>query len=302
MVKGSKKSVAAAGDTPTKSHSTPGNKGSTDSSQTMLELKLVVEEMKGIIKSLRSEVSELSDAFRANTNQLSQIQEALSNEKHLNEELKLTISSQEKLINQLQLRQKQADERVLYLEQYSRKDVITLTGLEYYENEHPHDLMMKVCNIFNTISIPNYNDDHHPYFNRNAFSAIHRNGYRGNRGKPPTVTVKFISLMDKDLIMRNKGLVRKNNPNINLFHSMAKGTRDIKSDIESSEYVKFAEYNGINEGFSVCLVERKGWISKIRSRLELEKRLTELNVLNRKSNDSNDIKPSQVHEGYESDS
>ena len=279
--------------TPTKPPHTPGSKGGKLPDET----KQIVEELKGMIVSLRSEVSVLTEASKATTNALSQIQEALTHEKKLNEELKLTVSSQEQLINHLQLRHKQMDERVLYLEQYSRKDVVTLTGLSYHEHESDLELRNKVCHLLNTLQIPTYNDE--PYFTFSAFSAIHRNGRRGNRGKPPTVTVKFLSLMDKDLVMKNKSQLRRMNPGTNLFHSMAMGTRDVKSKLEQSKYVKFAEYNGMNEGFSVCLVDRRGWISKIRSSSDLDQRLTELNVENKKSYHDNDIENDQVLEEYD---
>ena len=84
------------------------------------------------------------------------------------------------------------ENNLVRLEQYSRKDVAILTGVEYEEGETTNKLVNTVLNHLNAVDIPQeitYKD----------FSAVHRNGRKGKGGKPPSVTLNFLRLYEKEL-------------------------------------------------------------------------------------------------------
>ena len=72
------------------------------------------------------------------------------------------------------------EEDTTRLEQYQRKDVMIVTGLEMHRNETQSGLYDLILGMFNNISTSRTKK-----FTSNDFVAIHRNGnsYKGNR--PP---------------------------------------------------------------------------------------------------------------------
>ena len=84
------------------------------------------------------------------------------------------------------------EEDTVRLDQYSRKDVLIVTGLGMDENETRADLVELITGMFNKICT-----------NRTLtsfdFCAIHRNGTEYKNNRPPSATVKFLRFTDKDL-------------------------------------------------------------------------------------------------------
>ena len=97
------------------------------------------------------------------------------------------------------------NEQMIRLDQYSRKDILIMTGVEYNESESDEELASKVTNILNRISGMS--------LNVRDFIAIHRNGRTIRNNRPPTLTVKFLRFTDKDVIFTRRSLIncRSNN-------------------------------------------------------------------------------------------
>ena len=132
------------------------------------------------------------------------------------------------------------------LDQYSRKNVMIVTGVEYQEDERQHKLEETIIGMINKISNMNYT--------LNDFIAIHRNGNKHKGTRPPSVTVKFIRYFDKDrlftksYIQARKSLFR----GISFFHCMCPGLIAEQSRISSDSRVKFVNFNGPTF-FTVCV-------------------------------------------------
>ena len=155
------------------------------------------------------------------------------------------------------------NEKLIKLDQYSRKDVAIMTGLSFDPNsETQSELETNVVNTINRITGKNTTIQ--------DYSAIHRNGRKNKRnGRPPSVTIKFLRLRDKDLLFtRNVITKRKQLYNgINFHHCLSEGMISIQNEIASNECVKFVNYMGPGRNFSVC-IKRSGKDDTFLNRIE----------------------------------
>ena len=134
------------------------------------------------------------------------------------------------------------------LDQYSRKDVLILTGmpLDDPNTETEEELVSKVLETFRFVnpSMPlTYKD----------FSAIHRNGKKGKNGKPPSITVKFLRLHEKSKFMSREAKRKFKAKNLNVFHAQAPRTIAEQDLIKNSEDTEYVFYSGPVEHFVVKL-------------------------------------------------
>lgn len=134
------------------------------------------------------------------------------------------------------------------IDQYSRKDVMILTGLPLHDpdEETEEELASKVLDAFRFVnpSLPmTYKD----------FSAIHRNGRRGKNGKPPSVTVKFLRLHEKAKFMTREAKRKFKAKDLNVFHALAPRTIAEQDLIKNSESCDYVFYSGPQEHFVVKL-------------------------------------------------
>ena len=134
------------------------------------------------------------------------------------------------------------------LDQYSRKDVAILTGLQFTAGENRSELEKNVIKKINTVT--------GKVFTERDFSAIHRNGNRNkDNGRPPSVTVKFLRLNDKELLF-DRNVISKRRamfPSLNFHHCLCKSLIDVQSSISSHNDVKFVRFMGGNKFFNVCI-------------------------------------------------
>ena len=170
-------------------------------------------------------------------------------------------------IKELQQENEKMQERVDRLEeantrldQYSRKDVMVVTGVPMETGETSEQLFTHITGIFNKISSANR------VISKDDFIAIHRNSseYRGNR--PPTITVKFIRFFDKESFF-NKDVKQKLvrlYPGVKFHHNLCRGLIMEQNLIKQHDKVKFVIYQGARRNFSVCLNNDK-FINKVRN-------------------------------------
>ena len=140
------------------------------------------------------------------------------------------------------------NEQMIRLDQYSRKDILIMTGVEYNESESDEELASKVTNILNRISGMS--------LNVRDFIAIHRNGRTIRNNRPPTVTVKFLRFTDKDVIFTRRSLIncRSMYSHVKLHHGLCPGLIDIRNKLAQVDKVKFARFDGGNRFFTVCVI------------------------------------------------
>ena len=140
-------------------------------------------------------------------------------------------------------------EQVIQQDQYSRKDIVIMTGLSYDEGESPDELARSVINVLNRISGNSLN------LTKRDFIAIHRNRIDKSSPRPPTVTIKFIRFSDKDAMFTKKAyLLRKDAfPQIRLHHGLCPGLIEERNNISKLDMVKFCRYEGSTRYFTVCV-------------------------------------------------
>lgn len=159
----------------------------------------------------------------------------------------------------LRTKVQELEETTVTLEQYSRKDVLILTGLDMDPNERRTELAQRIAGIFNKICTTRT-------FAPDDFCAVHRNGHEYKNNRPPSVTVKFLRFTDKDLLFDKsvKILLRKHLPKVNYFHNLCRSLIDEQDKIRDHDNVKFVIYQGVGRNFSVCLNKPEGrFINKI---------------------------------------
>ena len=140
------------------------------------------------------------------------------------------------------------DEKLIRLDQYSRKDVVIMTGLAFSPGENKYELENDIIQIISSIT--------GKQFNTNDFSAIHRNGIKvKENGRPPSITLKFIRFQDKDMLF-DKNVIKKRQTmyrDIKFHHCLSEGMIAIQNSIKDHEAVKFVNYLGSSRHFSVCI-------------------------------------------------
>ena len=102
------------------------------------------------------------------------------------------------------------------LNQYTRKDVLIVTGMDMDKDETPATLYEEVIGMFCDIC--------NRTLTAQDYVAIHRNGtvYKGKR--PPTITVKFVRFTDKDLLFFKPAREARASryPKIKFHHNLCK--------------------------------------------------------------------------------
>ena len=150
---------------------------SSSSSISDAQFKNIILEMNAKLDSLVETNVTFLDRLETNTQNIHELQ--VENVK---------LNSQVKVLN----------EQVMTLDQYSRKDIVILTGLSYNEAESQYELGRNVVNIVNAIT-GNTSDP----FTLRDFSIIHRNGRKMKGSRPPSITLKFLRFQDKDRLFTN---------------------------------------------------------------------------------------------------
>ena len=143
------------------------------------------------------------------------------------------------------------EEDTLRIDQYSRKGVMTITGLMFDPTASQANLESEVLGMLNQIC-SSFNP-----LNRLDFVAIHRNSKEGRNGRPPTITAKFIRFNDKNrYFSKTARSIRKTAfPGVGFHHNMCQALINEQKEIENHVSVKWASYMGDNRGFSVCLTD-----------------------------------------------
>ena len=239
----------------------PASTSETQLKQLMLELKASNDEIKNQNVQILSNQAKLLERLDTNTKDIACLK---SENKKLNDKLNVL------------------EEKFIKLDQYSRKDVVILTGLQFTQGEQQRTLETKVLDFIESIT--------DKQFNIHDFSAIHRNGIRcKDNGRPPSITVKFLRLHDKDLIFSKLSINKRKNlyPELNIHHCMSEGMIDIQSSIATLPSVKFVKFMGANRYFNVCCKDGDNddfFLNRIQN---VEHFKTELNKRNRNSRPMN---------------
>ena len=235
-----------------------------------------IKEISNVLKSLNKTLNELSekhteagrtleDLHRKNEdvrNTLGEIKQDNADVlKHLTQHTQQIAALEEqnaKLYDQVKF----LTEQVVQQDQYSRKDIVIMTGLSYTEGESPDELARSVTNVLNRITGNTLN------LSERDFIAIHRNRIDKNSTRPPTVTVKFIRFSDKEAMFTKKAfLIRKDVfPMIKLHHGLCPGLIEERNNICKLDLVKFCRYDGANRYFTVC-VSSEGQPDKFYNRI-----------------------------------
>ncbi len=130
---------------------------------------------------------------------------------------------------------------VVKSEQYTRRDTITMVGLEKSDDETDVSLSTKVAETLSASGVPVSSAD---------FSAVHRNGKdsREIRGKtvPPSITVKFSVTSKKDNVLKsykNFDPVAKKPWNVKIFQSLSPNYGTLRRSIFDFFDRKNVQYN-----------------------------------------------------------
>jgi len=180
-------------------------------------------------------------------------------------------------LHECNVRADNAQGRAMDLEEYSRRNTITLTNLPYTaQNE---DLPVKVVQLINDLGL-------HGDLDTGYISHAHRNMRWGTLPtvpskdeddvekfvKPPTVTVQFVRAMDKDLLMANKSKWKAVHGSgvgkMNILHCMAPSVYAQKQALDKVPEVDYADYRGHIRHFAVKMVDGS-WVNNIRTREHL---------------------------------
>lgn len=168
------------------------------------------------------------------------------------EELKESVSYRDRVISDLTTRS-------LNLEEYSRRNTVTLTNVPFTEGE---DVPVKVCQIINEVNVlPDGLD-------LSYISHAHRNVRYGTvlkeGDRPPTITLQFVRSMDKDLLMDNKSKWKdahgKGKGTINILHALSPYLYNEMKNMTAHEDVEYVDYRGHLKHFAVKM--RKGVMYK----------------------------------------
>lgn len=175
--------------------------------------------------------------------------EALENQAEILQRLDTHETTIENLTSEnktLKLRVDSLEESFAVQDQYSRKDVVILTGVRQRDGETSTELCNQVISLLNRLTGLNLTD--------RDFSAIHRNRKSSNPARPPSITVKFLRLMDKDrLFTRTANAIRKNEfDHVKYHHALCPAFIEIKNKLEELADVKFVRYAGPGRFFTVC--------------------------------------------------
>ena len=143
------------------------------------------------------------------------------------------------------------DDKNKEMDQYSRKGVAILTGLQSEEDETQVKLVDTVLGKLNSFYSPN------PPLNYKDFIAIHRNGKEGRNGRPPTITLKFLRYYEKEYFFRGDIKRKFKAEGLNLFHSLCNGLMNEQKMIKEYKDTKFVYYAGHGRQFTVCTKENE---------------------------------------------
>ena len=152
------------------------------------------------------------------------------------------------------------EEDTARIDQYSRKNVMTVTGYRFESGELQCDLERSIIGMLNKISPAHIN------LTMRDFIAIHRNSREGRNGRPPTITVKFIRYYEKDLFFNKAAIgIRKSQfTGVGFHHNLCSRLISEQQDIKKHTDVKFVNYMGDTRFFSVCL-NSNTFLNRIRS-------------------------------------
>ena len=177
---------------------------------------------------------------------------------------------------QLKSRISAIEEDLIRSEQYSRKDVLIITGLPFTEQETDAELRAEVLGMFNTLLKPKSYE-----LSMLDLIALHRNGRKMKGNRPPSVTVKFVRFHEKDMFFdRTVIKARKENfAGISFFHCLSKGMIKEQSLIKQHDAVKFCRFEGAGY-FTICLTGRNGnsdtFMNRVYSFKQFESKLGEM--------------------------
>ncbi len=164
-------------------------------------------------------------------------------------EVKEDVDVLKKENSQLKQRMMRLDEDHARLEQYSRKAVMIMSGVEMPSEESPQQLAESVLGLLNPLI------NNGPPLTVFDLVAIHRNGRSYKQNRPPSITVKFIRYYQKEQFFNKiaKNKLKAICSTANYFHNMCKYFIDEQDKIRSNPEVKWVRYDGDRRGFTVCL-------------------------------------------------
>ena len=170
--------------------------------------------------------------------------------------LQQSMSKLENNVEEIDQKTEKVKDRVILLEehhaimdQYSRKDVSILTGLEYYDTETPDQMTKAVLGKLNSI---------YPYppLTLKDFVAIHRNRKpTAPSNRPPSVTLKFIRHHEKDFFMSKEVKQKLKGMKLNIFHAMCPALIEYQELIKNHSDVKYVFYDGPQRKFVIKLIK-----------------------------------------------
>ena len=209
-----------------------------------------IREMSSVLKSFAKTLNDLAEKNEDVRNSLSELKqnnaEVLKHMSQHTTQIAALEMENAKLFKQVKF----LTEQVIQQDQYSRKDIVIMTGLIYEEGESQEELATSVTRILNQSTGNSLN------LTKRDFIAIHRNRINLNSDRPPTVTIKFLRFTDKDAMFTKIAFAKRKEiyPHIKLHHGLCPGLIEESDKISNLENVKFCRYEGANRYFTVCVV------------------------------------------------
>jgi hypothetical protein len=206
--------------------------------------------MSSVLKSFAKTLNDLAEKNEDVRNSLSELKQNNAEVlRHLSQhttQIAALETENAKLFKQVKF----LTEQVIQQDQYSRKDIVIMTGLTYEEGESQEELATSVTRILNQSTGNSLN------LTKRDFIAIHRNRINLNSDRPPTVTIKFLRFTDKDAMFTKMAFAKRKAiyPYIKLHHGLCPGLIEERNKISNHENVKFCRYEGANIFFTVCVV------------------------------------------------
>lgn len=178
-----------------------------------VEMESFKSDLKAEIQVLRSSVAELENAAATSSDKIDSLEES-------NKTLSLALAVQEQAVDELRTQLKKEKEKVLHLEEYSRRENLIFRNIPESSGENCKEVIFDI--IAKEMGIETSQMRCH---------AVHRMG-KSTQGRPRPIIVRFVCREDKEKVFRNRNHLKES-----LYYPDAYITLDYPSEIQDERSV-----------------------------------------------------------------
>ena len=154
------------------------------------EMEIFKQDLKAEVQVLRNTVSELEMAAQMSSSKIESLEES-------NKSLSLTLASRVKDIDTLRAELKKEKEKVLHLEEYSRRENLIFRNIPERPSENCRELIFEIIKKEMDIET-----------SQMRCHAVHRMG-KSAQGRPRPIIVRFVCREDKEVVFRKRNLLKE---------------------------------------------------------------------------------------------